>query len=127
MNLRMFSVWLGAACFLLARASGAPAPVAENDAETGDAAVEEADGEPGYRFLLRETVVTVDDAGLRTTRLHNRILVEKARAIEAVADVDVPDPRAFSAAASQVGFRARGRAHPPPVAYHPARHRLRAE
>lgn len=46
--------------------------------------------DPGYRFLLREISTSINSKGLKTTRMHNRIEVEKQHAIETVGDVSIP-------------------------------------
>jgi tetratricopeptide (TPR) repeat protein len=44
----------------------------------------------GYRYLLKEVAISVNSKGLKTTRTHNRIEIQKQHAVDAVGDVSIP-------------------------------------
>lgn len=75
---------LGVLCLLLA----ACLPVVAQDATSEDG--DDPDADTGYRFLLRDVTTTVNNKGLKTTRMHSRIEIQKQHAVDVIGDVSIP-------------------------------------
>lgn len=75
-------------CIVLALA--ACLPVIAQEATDDGADDQETTVDPGYRYLLREISTSINSKGLKTTRMHDRIEIQKQQAIEAVGDVSIP-------------------------------------
>ena len=64
-------------------------PVIGQAATDDGADDQEPNADVGYRYLLMEVSTVVNSKGLKTTRIHNRIEIQKAHAVEAIGDISI--------------------------------------
>lgn len=62
------------------------AQVTKDDGDNG----QDANDDVGYRYLLKEATTSINNKGLKTTRLHNRIEIQKQHAVDVIGDVSIP-------------------------------------
>jgi tetratricopeptide (TPR) repeat protein len=77
-------------CIFVGLAVAACFPVAAQEATDDSADEQEQNADAGYRYLLMEVSTAVNNKGLKTTRMHKRIEIQKQHAIESVGDVSIP-------------------------------------
>jgi tetratricopeptide (TPR) repeat protein len=81
----LWSFWFSVVLVLTACLSAFAQEVTDDSADD-----QETNADPGYRYLLREIFTSINTKGLRTTRLHDRIEIQKQQAVETVGDVSIP-------------------------------------
>jgi tetratricopeptide (TPR) repeat protein/transglutaminase-like putative cysteine protease len=81
-------IWLF--CFSVVLALAACLSVAAQEATDDSGDEQEQNSNAGYRYLLMEVSTVVNNKGLKTTRMHKRIEIQKQHAVEAMGDVSIP-------------------------------------
>jgi tetratricopeptide (TPR) repeat protein/transglutaminase-like putative cysteine protease len=81
-------VWSFGFSVVLALAACLPGIAQEATDVSADEQEQNADA--GYRYLLMDVWTVVNSKGLKTTRMHSRIEIQKQHAVEAIGDVSIP-------------------------------------
>ena len=76
-------------CLTLLLTSAVSLPVLAQSALSDEAEEDESE-DAGYRILLRDVSTSVSSKGLKTTRIHNRMGIQKQHAVDLVGDVSIP-------------------------------------